>query len=719
MDKKAIYNSKKQLINKNLGGALEAIGTLLSHQAYASLHERITDIQEDYHRMLNYMRQGYPDPSRNHLYLSLLRKLDRITNDAALIQRMQRPLQKYDVAAAQSLSRSAITHKLEDDVSELALIGLGMGTRESDEIHASHHQFMATLFEQLSHASQWHHDDQEFYENLLLSPTTDNADCALMVSAISLSSITYFDIRKYITLAHVYQQTTDERVKQRALVGWALTTTRTHDLYPEVSETMEQMMGNEDTAKQLLELQMQMFFCMSAERDTDEITREIMPNLMKNKGFDITRHGIVEKEDDPMQDILDPDAAEHSMEELERSFQRMTEMQRSGSDIYFGGFRQMKRFPFFYTLCNWFCPFYPEHPGIVQTRKKLAGNRFLDTLMTNGPFCDSDKYSFAIALNSVIDKLPEGMKTALNDGVAFGPMASDEDMSTRDNIRLMYLQDLYRFFRLCDRRNEFYNPFGGENGQNALFFGYAIYDGALNDQDVMTLGHFLLKRNEMDSLERLLACCPSPYPSPKREFLLGCCALGHEEYARAISHFKTVVENMPDNKRALGAAARAAMLAEDYDLAEQCYRRLSELSPESKSSQLSLSIALIKNGKAAEATPLLYKLSYEAPEDDNVRRALAWDLLACQKTEQAIKEYERLTNSEHAKAEDHLNMGYCQWVSGHLDAALTSFKSFLQQKEGSTPSLLKEEFEKDSDILQANGITPFEMNMMTDMTTLH
>ena len=61
------------------------------------------------------------------------------------------------------------------------------------------------------------------------------------------------------------------------------------------------------------------FFCMSAERDTDEITREIMPNLMKNKGFDITRHGIVEKEDDPMQDILDPDAAEHSMEELERS----------------------------------------------------------------------------------------------------------------------------------------------------------------------------------------------------------------------------------------------------------------------------------------------------------------------------------------------------------------------------------------------------------------
>jgi tetratricopeptide (TPR) repeat protein len=234
----------------------------------------------------------------------------------------------------------------------------------------------------------------------------------------------------------------------------------------------------------------------------------------------------------------------------------------------------------------------------------------------------------------------------------------------------------------------------------------------------MTLGFFLLKRNEMDSLERLLACCPSPFPSPRRHLLQGYCALGHEEYTRALSHFKNAMESMPDNKRAIGAAARTALLASDYELDEQCYRRLSELTPENKGNQLNLSIAMIKNGKAAEATPLLYKLSYETPDDDNVRRALAWDLLACQKTPQAIKEYERLTNNERAKAEDHLNMGYCQWVDGHLDAALSYFKRFLQQKKGATPEQLKEEFEKDSDILQANGITPFEMNMMADMIAL-
>ena len=166
-----------------------------------------------------------------------------------------------------------------------------------------------------------------------------------------------------------------------------MTTTRTPNFYPEAREIMDTMTGDPDTARQLLELQMQMFFCMNAERDNDEIARDIIPNLMKNKGFEITRHGIVEKEDDPMQDILDPDAADKSMEEMERSFERMAEMQRSGSDVYFGGFRQMKRFPFFYTLCNWFYPFHIDHPGISQTKEKMGDSQFLEMLMKNGPFC--------------------------------------------------------------------------------------------------------------------------------------------------------------------------------------------------------------------------------------------------------------------------------------------------------------------------------------------
>ena len=716
MDKKAIYNTKKQLINKNLGGALDAITPLLNLHDYSCLHERISTIRDDYQRMLSYMRQGYPDPSRNQLYLSLLRKLDRLANDAALIQRTQG--MHNAIGNAAELSHNTIAEHLQDYVSEKALDSLGMASQESKAIHADHHRFMSNLFNQICHSAQWHRDDQDFYMSLLLSPTIDSIDSALIVSAITLSSITYFDIRKYATLAHVYQHATDERLRQRALVGWALTTTRTHEFYPEASEIMEAMTGDSVTTRQLLELQMQMFFCMNAERDNDEIARDIIPNLMKNKGFEITRHGIVEKEDDPMQDILDPDAADKSMEEMERSFERMAEMQRSGSDVYFGGFRQMKRFPFFYTLCNWFYPFHIDHPGIAQTKEKMGNNKFLEMLLKNGPFCDSDKYSFAIAINSVVDKLPESMKDAINEGASFGPSASEEMLSSSTNIRLMYLQDLYRFFRICDRRVDFYNPFGGENSQNALFYAYAIYDGALPEKDILKLGNFLLKRKQFDSLERLLACTPSLTQSPHHDFLLAHCEMSKGNYHSALHLFKQTVAALPDNKRALSAMGRAAMLAEDYGQAEDCYKRLNNLAPDNNSHVLNLAIALIKNGKAQDATPLLYKLNYEDPNNPNTQRTLAWALLTCKKTEQAIKEYNRLLSSGKDKAEDHLNLGYCHWADGNLKEAILSFTQFTKMCKDNSKHILMEEFEKDKDVLQIFGITPFEMNMMADLIDL-
>ena len=52
MDKNDILNTKKCLIGKNLGGALEAIQPLLHDNTYVSLHERISKLTDDYQLML-------------------------------------------------------------------------------------------------------------------------------------------------------------------------------------------------------------------------------------------------------------------------------------------------------------------------------------------------------------------------------------------------------------------------------------------------------------------------------------------------------------------------------------------------------------------------------------------------------------------------------------------------------------------------------------------
>ena len=717
MDKTALYNTKKSLIAKNLGQALEHISSLLENRNYVGMHERIRKIKDDYRLMLDYLKQGYPDPSRSDVYLSLLRRLDRLTNEATLMMRAMRDSrtgQFVSKATQETQPFSVITHQMEDFVSEVALLGLSEGDAEtrSKQLYADHHAMMSSLFGRVSFSRQWHADDREFFEQLILSPTTDINDAALLVSAITLSSITYFDVHKYMALAHIYQETTEETVRQRALVGWALTTTRTHCLYPEVGTLVEEMTQDEDTSRQLLELQTQLFFCINAERDQAEIRRDIMPNLMKNKGFDITRHGIVEKEDDPMQDILDPEASDRAMEELEQSFERMSEMQRNGSDIYFGGFSQMKRYPFFYTLSNWFCPFYSAHPGLVATQEKLKGNQFLDTLMSSGPFCDSDKYSFALALATVIDKIPESMRNALNEGAAMGPTMSSEQLHSPGNIRLMYLQDLYRFFRLSDFRNCFYNPFGGDDSLNALFICNDILRGHIADKDVLRLGNFLLKRGHFSALSKLLVNSGIG-ESAKLDILAGYCLLHQGDAAEAMRKFGKALESEPSNKRALAGYGRATMISGHFAEAVQAYSQLSLLSPENRSYALHHALSLIRNGQATEATPLLYKLSYEHGDDTGITRVLAWCLLASFKPAQALKEYDRLLSSDDTKAEDHLNAGYCHWVTGDIAGAIGCFRQY-QSLAGDGTQII-DEMDKDKNTLMANGITECELFMMADL----
>ena len=51
---------------------------------------------------------------------------------------------------------------------------------------------------------------------------------------------------------------------------------------------------------------------------------------------------------------------------------------------------------------------------------------------------------------------------------------------------------------------------------------------------------------------------------------------------------------------------------------------------------------MLNNGKAQEASALLYKLNYEQPDNLGICRALAWCLVLCQKVEQAQKIYNRI-----------------------------------------------------------------------------
>ena len=716
---------RKLIVECNVGAAIRRLRAVLAENPFVvsgGLRQRLENLESDYHRMCDFMLHGYRDDQREEVYRSLLRRMADLLGDLELVE-LQAINGTFGSAAKIGSDLSddyeTVHQMLESYVQNLAMLSLEPEeTAESSlkTLHDEHLKQVNEIFNALLSSKQWNSGKKSFYTELLLSPTIDSGDAALLISAVMLSAMAVADIGKLEMLFEVYRRATDETLRQRALVGLAfsLPDKDFNKIFPEYDQLVEQLCADEQTRKELADLQKQIFLCMDADRDHETIQRDIMPTIIKNQNIRITRFGIEEVEEDALQDILNPDADDEKMEELEQTIQRMMDMQRSGSDIYFGGFSQMKRFSFFYTTSNWFMPFNVEHPGLRQVAEKLKNSRFLQLLLEKGPFCDSDKYSFALAMSSVLDRLPENLRELLNNEDALGPTMEEVETRSAAYIRRMYLQDLYRFFRLYPQKDDFQSPFDYEKSPEYFFFTNPIFSGTPLATQALSLERFLLKKKQYDALMRVLHSFDSD--TAEQQMIEASLALRRGNFRDAQQLFRQVLEKMPDDERAMHGMARSSFNCGDYATATQYYEQLLTLNPDHDQYELNACISKMHDGQAEEAVQRLYKHYYERPDDKNVCRALAWGLLVQGSLEQAEKLYDSLVSDAENIAADFLNAGYCKWFRNDVEAAVKMFRNYLLMlgKRGQKHALVND-FKSDAELLKANGIGPTEQLIMEDL----
>ena len=652
---------------RNLSAAINGLENFLSVHPNQINSDRLHAVRTDYQLMADYWKRGFKDPQLPALYQSLLQRLYVLCanisrNYAVGHNSFLSSIYLRQHMLARDWSPQNIREELETFVSDVAILELEPPQqREAKrrELYRQHQHDMNVLFDHILTSDIWTDGIAKAMEEMLLSPTLDTNDQQLIISAVMLSTLEHFDMAKFRTLIHVYEKSVDERVRQRALVGWVLTLNSRliASIYPEQVDLVHHLLEDEDHCKELVELQEQIVFCMNAEHDTQTIQREIMPDLMKNQSFRMTRNGIEETEEDPMEDILHPGEQERKLEQMEASFQRMVNMQKQGSDIYFGGFSQMKRFTFFNELSNWFLPFYPNHPDVVEMMDKTGLNRFLNVMVEKGPFCNSDKYSFVFAFQQVINQIPQNMREMLERGEATVNELAIEELESPAYIRRTYLQDLYRFFRLFPMRATFVNPFD-VNG-SFLFFAEPIFSKTHLELFFNDVTAFFLKQDRLYNVLKLLA-------------------------------------NYGDFSR------------EMYEEALETYNKLLTIRPDKKSYRLNYAVSLTNLGRYDEALKDLYMLNYEYPDDKNVNRVLAWTLVCEGKYEAADKIYDQLLAASNVFPDDLLNYGYSLWFSGHVDEAADCFHRFLKETDCEPDFIL----ENEADLLREKGITEPEQQMM-------
>lgn len=752
----------------NVGKALRAMKeTIAEDKLPGYIVARYEDVKNDYRLMQDAMMRGLRDDKIDEVYADIMRKVYGAGLDVIIEEKVKRysSFAYARVSAQQTEAHpDAVRTVLEAYVQDMAMMAFEPeNTRKAkmEKLTADHHAYMKQLFNALLVAPMWNDRRAADFADLLLSPTIDRDDALLLVSAVMLATMNVNDPYKWDMLAEVYVRATDKVLKMRALVGWVLSLPydpRGPRLFPFVQERIKAMLADKTTLKQMLDMQMQMLFCCNADADNEEIQRNIMPTLIKNTNLQMTRLGIVEKEDDPMKDIMDPNAAERDMEEMERKYRKMMDMQKQGSDIYFGGFSKMKTFPFFHDLCNWFAPFNAAHPALGAARERLAGSTFLNKLMENGPFCDSDKYSFALAIAQIMDRMPDNVKEMLNSDATFGPTVSKDEQEDPAYICRSYLQSLYRFFRLYRSKRDFLNPFIldelEDNDGNALFLSYKLLACPEMEENAVALCGFLLKRKMMRKLMSMAICYKSSQ-NPRLVRFLALVPMTDGKWQEAYDLFASVPENQ-HTEESLRGMAHCCMSLKRFGEAVAIYRRLLAMHPDSFSYQLNLAVCLMSsdafsscgaasslggkvearpNKVVEEGTQLLYKLDYEHPNNANVRRVLAWCMMLQGHFDKAIDIYMRLLSQPDAVSADRLNAAYAHWLSRDVARAVALLREYCnlcEQEEAEAKEAAKkqgrrceptksrnyrlvEDFTKDADLLSKYGISLTERKIMVDI----
>lgn len=750
-----INSAISEVEQRSLASALEIIRAFLEMNPQLATIDSYDEIRSSYHYMLDYMRKGTKDPERVKLYNQLLYRTFSMLIDLTVdysVEKYSTFINAYNSTAGKQgiLTIAEIRHQLEDFVSSMALTEL-LSEQEKEEkrnaLFDSHQQYMSIVFKRMLIAKHWSESDCEEMKQLLLSPTIESTDRQLIVSGLTLNVLQFFDINKFKLLTDIYTESDDEQIRQRALVGWALTSRPSADkLFPSQRVLVSKMESDSGIRSELLELQEQLVYCDETDRYTDKIQNEIMPDLLKNnKNLNITRFGIEEK-DDPMQDIIDPGASDRAMENVEKTMDKMSNMMKQGSDIYFGGFSQMKRYPFFYDISNWFCPFYIEHPGLKVLSQECRDSNLLTKLMESGPFCDSDKFSFALTLDKIFHSIPPQVKEMLGSGDAFGPSFPEEETKKPLYIRRMYLQNIYRFFRLFDGSHDFADVFGLRNPKDKavdysnnifMFLANPIFKHHGISETINQLTTFLIKYKKPFDVQKLMTYDDTEQlkreeilsikenSSVKRKTTiyykyLGMQYASQKKWKEAAACFDEYLLGHPDDHslfvtQMLGPAF---IKGGNYRRAYPMYRDFYNENPDNIFYAKNYCLCLSNMDKYQEALDILYKLNYELPNDMNVIRMLAWNTMGIGQLDKSSQYYASLLSSAGVTYQDKMYAGYCHWSQGDIAKAVQLFDTVKDPEDKQTkPSSkwFRNYFTQDMGMLTKNGITYADIELMSDL----
>lgn len=667
------FSSNKQYINRLMQSLLTSLFANMSLFQRKKIPDGVFGIPIQHNKSFEELDIPEMTPETRAKYISsTISGLDQLLVDVEMDIRSDQGVFKDLKKLGEEIDIKEVKSTLEKFVSREAMLFLNhdLSKEEQDQASARLYQeweeCREKIFGRFVSSGHWTDEECAAVKDTILSPTVDSLTSQLLVSAITLSAATVFDMGKFTLLYDIYRLADDDEVKVRALLGWLLVSTNCgcYEQHPDFRSFAEQLTedckNDQDLLAEIIKAQKMLAVTVFSEQKSIDYTNDIMSSLskrflgdLKNKVADLldadedmrNLFGIDEdeetsEEESPIRSV-DINTDEDGVDNLNVGVDSplsMDEMMDKGIDILLPQFKMLRdQTDFFTHLYNWFMPFYLKNPHVTEALGFVDEKRkFCKAFCSTARSCPADAYSLANLIISHPNEIPENIVDCYDDpeDEGDGSEPADEEEIVNEffkepgehrakRIRINYIRNLLRFSKFYKEKDELFTILDELDEDKPA---YAVLAGPLFQDEFfdkyrMAIARYSFRREFPDMVEVMLEGVPCD--TLEMHFMKGwvCMQKGDDHSLRmAVDHFKKMLKIKPDMKQVylqLGICYRNLIQVDEY---LENFDKLMEFKDSFSEEELfELKLDKLKfivmNNRFEEAMPLAYELDYTHPEN--------------------------------------------------------------------------------------------------------
>lgn len=665
--------SNKQYVNRLLQSLLTALAANMSLFQRKKIPDGVFGFPLQHIKSFEELDIPEMTPETRAKYISsAISGLDQLLEDIEMDIRSDQGVFKDLKKQGETIDIKEVKPTLEKFVSREAMLFLNhdLSKEEQDQASARLYQeweeYREKIFGRFVSSGHWTDEECAAVKDSILSPTVDSLTSQLLVSAITLSAATVFDMGKFTLLYGIYRQTDDDEVKVRALLGWLLVSMNSsyYEQQPDFRSFAEQLTedckNDQDLLADIIKAQKMLAVTVFSEQKSIDYTNDIMSSLskrflgdLKNKVadlldadedmrnlFEIDEDEETSEEESPIRSV-DINTDEDGVDNLNVGVDSplsMDEMMDKGIDILLPQFKMLRdQTDFFTHLYNWFMPFYLKNPHVTEALGFVDEKRkFCKAFCSTARSCPADAYSLANLIISHPNEIPENIVDCYDDpeDEGDGSEPADEEEIVNEffkepgehrakRIRINYIRNLLRFSKFYKGKDELFTILDELDDDKPA---YAVLAGPLFQDEFfdkyrMAIARYSFRREFPDMVEVMLEGVPCD--TLEMHFMKGWVCMQKEDdhsLRMAVSHFKEMLKMQPDMKQVylqLGICYRNLIQVDEY---LENFDKLMEFKDSFSEEELfELKLDKLKfivmNNRFEEAMPLAYELDYTHPEN--------------------------------------------------------------------------------------------------------